>query len=274
MFVPHVPYSGSLKSHLAAPSSPWVDPRVVPLPWPPCSSTRLFVAAVCRLALRVGLAGGASPPGGVAAGPLRGVLPALRDPLQPEQRRELRGGAGSRDLGARSRRALAGSAGARGPLSALARACFSAWPSGATSSPSFPSPPSWPRALRSRAPLRCARAPPWPRLAPSAISPACSGTRPTTGGRFTTWFPGGPRGRRGGRARPRAPVLLGLVTDQLPVLLGYDPGYGPLASTSRCSSASDGRGRLVARGRRPASRRAARCASASRPSWSCSCSPP
>ena len=42
---------------------------------------------------------------------LRGVLPRLRDPLQPEQRRELRGGPGSRHLGPLAHRAV----GQRGP---------------------------------------------------------------------------------------------------------------------------------------------------------------
>jgi hypothetical protein len=58
VFVPHVPYSGSLKSHLAAPLSAWVDaPRAFALA--SLGFYLVFVAAAYGLALRVGLAGGA-----------------------------------------------------------------------------------------------------------------------------------------------------------------------------------------------------------------------
>ncbi len=65
VFVPHVPYSGSLKSHLAAPLSLVVDaPRAFALA--SLAFYLLFVAAAYALALRIGEAGGAGP--WVAAG--------------------------------------------------------------------------------------------------------------------------------------------------------------------------------------------------------------
>jgi hypothetical protein len=58
VFVPHVPYSGSLKSHLAAPLSLVVDaPRAFALA--SLGFYLVFVAAAYALALRVGQAGGA-----------------------------------------------------------------------------------------------------------------------------------------------------------------------------------------------------------------------
>ncbi|HEY6552732.1 MAG TPA: hypothetical protein VI669_05220 [Vicinamibacteria bacterium] len=60
VFVPHVPYSGSLKSHLAAPIAALVDaPRAFALA--SLGFYLLFVAAAYALALRVGLAGGSGP---------------------------------------------------------------------------------------------------------------------------------------------------------------------------------------------------------------------
>jgi hypothetical protein len=58
VFVPHVPYSGSLKSHLAAPLALGVDgPRAFALA--SLAFYLVFVAAAYGLALRVGAAGGA-----------------------------------------------------------------------------------------------------------------------------------------------------------------------------------------------------------------------
>jgi hypothetical protein len=60
VFVPHVPYSGSLKSHLAAPLAWVVDgPRAFALA--SLAFYLVFVAAAYALALRVGEAGGAGP---------------------------------------------------------------------------------------------------------------------------------------------------------------------------------------------------------------------
>jgi hypothetical protein len=58
VFVPHVPYSGSLKSHFAAPIAAFVDaPRAFALA--SLAFYLLFVAAAYALALRIGRAGGA-----------------------------------------------------------------------------------------------------------------------------------------------------------------------------------------------------------------------
>jgi len=67
VFVPHVPYSGSLKSHLAAPLAEWVDaPRAFALA--SLAFYLLFVAAAYGLALQVGIAGGAGPWVAIASG--------------------------------------------------------------------------------------------------------------------------------------------------------------------------------------------------------------
>ena len=94
---PHVPYSGSLKSHLAA---------ALAAVHRPAARLRARLGALLR-ALR----GGGLPPGARGApagdagrraarrGPLRRLRPRLRHPLQPEQRRQLRRGAGPRAPG-------------------------------------------------------------------------------------------------------------------------------------------------------------------------------
>jgi hypothetical protein len=67
VFVPHVPYSGSLKSHLAAPLAACVDaPRAFALA--SLAFYLLFVAAAYGLALHVGFAGGAGPWVAMASG--------------------------------------------------------------------------------------------------------------------------------------------------------------------------------------------------------------
>ena len=72
-------------------------------------------------------------------GPLCRLRPALRHPLQPEQRRELRGGAGPRDLGSLPRGALVEAPRlGRRTLALAAGVAPRASPSGATSSPSSP----------------------------------------------------------------------------------------------------------------------------------------
>ncbi len=100
VFVPHVPYSGSLKSHLAAALS-FADGSRARL--------RAFLGPLLPDLRRRGLP--ARPPRERAAHgavrlALRRLRAGLRDPLQPEQRRQLRRGAGPRDVGALARRPL------------------------------------------------------------------------------------------------------------------------------------------------------------------------
>ena len=114
MFVPQVPYSGSLKSHLAALARASCSSRRAPSRSPRSSSISPTSRALVRpRAAGVGAAGGAR------RGPLRGLQPGVRHPLQPEQRRQLRRGAGARHLGAL----------ARGARHARGRASDRGWPS-------------------------------------------------------------------------------------------------------------------------------------------------
>ena len=114
VFVPHVPYSGSLKSHITAPLSRVMDTaRAFAL-----SSVlfyALFVAALFALARRRGR----RSLDGMGGRPLRRVCARLRDPVQPQQRRQLRGSARAGHAGA-GRGACAGT-GARASGAAGAR---------------------------------------------------------------------------------------------------------------------------------------------------------
>ena len=197
VFVPQVPYSGSLKSHVAALVATVIEPaRAFAL-----ASVLFYPAFAAGLYRR---------PGSRPVGP-RAALPAglyaafarVRDPLQPEQRRQLRRGAGARHLGAWLARA--GRTSRRGAPLALA---------GLLLGLAF-----WCHILAvihlaalglflSSVAPRSAWRPllgPSRRASRSATRRAGSGTSPTTGTRSTIWCPA----RRAAsapakRARPRS----------------------------------------------------------------------
>ena len=224
VFVPHVPYSGSLKSHLTAPagrrrSIPRAPSRSSPSSsmrrsWPPSTAwprPRRRPARSDRA---------------LAAGLYAGVRARLRHPLQPEQRRQLRRGAGPRDLGARAGPALGGRRRARrhawplamGLLLGLAFWChilavIHVAAVGLCCS-------SRPRRARARRRARALAAGFALGDLPGLLWNAANGWES-----FRYLVPGGDAvgaGRGPGLApRPRGRARV----DQLPVLLGYDLGY-------------------------------------------------
>jgi hypothetical protein len=228
VFVPHVPYSGSLKSHLAAPLSAWVDaPRAFAL----ASLTfyLVFVAAAYGLALRVGLAGGAGS--WVALG--TGLYLAFSPPYVTRYSLSNDGNyvevlalgtlvlfLAVRWLEAPALRStLAVSAGA---LLGLAFWCHILAVIHLT---------AFGLVLLVAAPRDAIRS------APMAAAGFALGDLPgllwnaaNHWGSFQYLVPGGADG--GGDAGPGMGArALGILTDQLPFLLGYDPGYAPAIDT-------------------------------------------
>ena len=228
VFVPHVPYSGSLKSNLAAPLSVWVDaPRAFALA--SLGFYLLFVAAAYGLALRVGVAGGAGPFVAMGTGLYLAFSPpyvtryslsndgnyvevlalgtlalllAVRWLEAPDARPTLALAAG----------VLLGLAFWCHILAVIHLAAFGL-------------------VLLLAAPREALRS------APVATAGFALGDLPgllwnaaNHWGSFQYLVPG--RGESGGDAGPGLWArALGLLTDQLPFLLGYDPGYAPAAST-------------------------------------------
>ena len=228
VFVPHVPYSGSLKSHLAAPIAAWVDaPRAFALA--SLGFYLLFVAATYALALRVGLSGGAGSWLALATGLYLAFSPpyVTRYSLSNDGNYVEVLGLGTLALllavrwieAPAARSTLAPCAGvllglafwchilAVVHLAALGLVLLLAAPRDA---------------------LRSA-----PMLAAGfglGDFPGLLWNAANHWGSFQYLVPGGAEG--GGDAGPGLPArALGLLTDQLPFLLGYDPGYAPPVET-------------------------------------------
>jgi hypothetical protein len=228
VFVPHVPYSGSLKSHLAAPLSVFVDaPRAFALA--SLGFYLLFVAAAYGLALRVGLVGGAGS--WVAMG--TGLYLAFSPPYVTRYSLSNDGNyvevlalgtlalfMAVRWLEAPDARAtLAVSAGV---LLGLAFWCHIL---GVIHVAAFG------LVLLLAAPREALRS------APAVVAGFALGDLPgllwnasNHWGSFQYLMPGS--SESGGETGPGLGArALGLLTDQLPSLLGYDPGYGPAVQT-------------------------------------------
>jgi hypothetical protein len=222
VFVPHVPYSGSLKSHLAAPLSMLVDgPRAFALA--SLAFYLLFVAAAYGLALRVGLAGSAGSWVAMGAGLYLAFSPpyVTRYSLSNDGNYVEVLALGTLALlltvrwleAPEARSALALCAGV---LLGLAFWCHILGVIHLT---------AFGVALLLAAPKEALRSAPWA-AAGVALGdlPGLLWNAANQWGSFQYLVPGGEDGS------PAGPGLgaraLGLLTDQLPSLLGYDPGYG------------------------------------------------
>jgi hypothetical protein len=224
VFVPHVPYSGSLKSHLAAPLALVVDgPRAFAL-----ASLAFylgFVAAAYGLALRVGAAGGAGS--WVALG--TGLYLAFSPPYVTRYSLSNDGnyvevlalGTLTLLLAARwleAPKARGTLALCAGVLLGLAFWCHILGVIHLT---------AFGLALLLAAPRDALRSAPWG-AAGFALGdlPGLLWNAANHWGSFQYLVPGSTEGT--GDAGPGLRVrALGLLTDQLPFLLGYDPGYAP-----------------------------------------------
>jgi hypothetical protein len=228
VFVPHVPYSGSLKSHLAAPLSLVVDaPRAFALA--SLAFYLLFIAAAHALALRIGQASGAGPWVALGTGLYLAFSPpyvtryslsndgnyvevlalgtlalllSVRWLEAPEARPTLALGAG----------VLLGLAFWCHILAVIHVAAFGL-------------------VLLLAAPRAALRSVPMGAFGMALGDlPGLLWNAANHWGSFQYLVPGSTEG--GGEAAPGwADRTLGLLTDQLPSLLGYDPGYASLADT-------------------------------------------